>query len=81
VEYSAKGLRYIIRAEFSARHPAVFYNSKEVLDYHVHGSINTWLQFVGLCMATCFYQNGYLQAIWQYKNVNKLQLHKIVLPD
>jgi len=52
-----------------------------MLDDHLHGFINTWHQLVRPCVAICFDQNAFLQAMWQYKTVNKLQLHTTVPLD
>lgn len=60
--------------KLTIRHPVMFYDTKEGLNYHLHNFIITRFQFVWLSMAICFDRNGRLQAICSYKNVNKLQL-------
>jgi len=40
----------------------------------LYSSANTWYKIFRLCPATCIDRTGRLQAIWYYRNVNKLQL-------
>jgi len=49
---------------------------EEVLNYHLHKFINTSNQLIGQCMATCFDRKGHLQAIWHYKHIKQVLLHK-----
>jgi len=66
------------KCECNSTLPAMFY---ELIRRRYNFIINTWYQFVGLCLVTCFDRRSYLQTIWYYNNVNKLKNHKSVPLD